>query len=112
MAASDGTLRRDIYRIIGWAIILPALVFWPFLSAFPGMALLGEPASAVLTAANVVLFATGFWGVAPAAAVFWLLLTAAAKARFAAGRSMRAILIGCYANLWTALYAIVAFAGR
>ncbi|MCZ8183340.1 MAG: hypothetical protein O9322_10260 [Beijerinckiaceae bacterium] len=91
---------------------MPALVFWPFLSAFPAMALLGEPASAVLTATNVVLFATGFWVVAPVAAVFWLLLTDEAKTRFAAGRTLRAIAIGCYANLWTALYAIAAFAGR
>lgn len=76
------------------------------------MALLGETSSAVLTTANVVLFATGFWVVAPAAAAFWLLLTAEAKTRFAAGRSMRAILIGCYANVWTVLYLITAFAGR
>lgn len=112
MAASNTNLRRDIYRIMGWAPLVPAIAFWPFLSAFPGMALLGEPASAVLTATNVVLFATGFWVVAPAAAVFWMLLTDEAKARFSSGRTMRAILIGCYANLWTALYGIAAFAGR
>lgn len=91
---------------------MPALVFWPFLSAFPGLALLGEPASAVVTAARIALFATGFWVVAPVAAVFWLLLTDEAKTGLAAGRTMRAIVIGCYANVWTALYAIAAFAGR
>jgi len=112
MTAGGTSLRRDISQIIAWSIFLPALAFWPFLSAFPAFALLDGAGSNLAAAIQGMLFVTGFWAVAGMALVLWLLLSDAAKARYFANRSEKSLLIGGYAALWTALYIIAAFAGR
>ncbi len=112
MATTRARLRSDIFQIIAWSVIFPALAFWPFLSAFPALALWDGTASNLVLAIQAMLLATGFWSMAAIAIVCWLVLSDAARARFSAGRKQVALVMGCYANVWTALYIIAAIAGR
>lgn len=107
MDARDTTLRRDILRITAWTIVFPALALWPILSALPLFSVLGGASGSLSAAAQVVLFLSGFWGVATVAGLFWILLSKAERVRRSANRSQKGLLIGAYATLWTAAYMIV-----
>jgi hypothetical protein len=112
MDARDTTLRRDVLRITAWTVVLPALAVWPILSALPAFSLLSGSGGSLAAAAHVVLFLTGFWGVATAAGLFWLLLSKTERVRRSANRSQKGLIIGGYATLWTAAYMIVALGLR
>lgn len=110
MASQPFSLRRNIALIAAWAICLPALVCWPFLSAMPAFALLGggEPYE---IATQALFFSTGFWPLA------LMLLGAAVVSRGMGaprglGRRSAGLAIGAYALAWTALYGIATFALR
>ena len=112
MDARDTTLRRDVLRITAWTVVFPALALWPTLSALPAFSLLSGTGGSLSAAANVLLFLTGFWGVATVAALFWFLLSKAERVRRSANRSQKGLLVGGYATLWTAAYMIVALGLR
>lgn len=112
VTVNDIRLRQDILRIIGWITVLPALAFWPLLSVFPGLALLTRTGSSLEISVQVVLFITGFWGVAALYILFQLLLSDAEKARLATRRREKGLLIGGFATIWTILFFIAAFASR
>jgi hypothetical protein len=108
MAVKSTSLRDDILKIIAWSAIFPALAFWPFLSAFPALALWDGAASNLVIAIHAIFFVTGFWSMAAIVIIFWVVLSDAARTQFSAGRKQLGLVIGCYANLWTALYIIAA----
>lgn len=112
MAATGSGLRNDILKIIAWSVIFPALAFWPFLSAFPALAIWEGAAGNLEMVIQAVLFVTSFWSVAAIAIICWLLLSDGARSRFSSSRKKAGLIIGCYANLWTAVYLIAAIAGR
>lgn len=112
MAEDKTTLRADISNIIAWIGVLPALVFWPFLSIFPAIALWKGAGSSLAISVQVILLATGFWAVGGLLVIAYALLSEAAKERLSSLRGRGGILLGIYATVWTALYAIAAFAGR
>ncbi len=108
MAPEPSSLRRNIALIGAWALFLPAIACWPFLSAMPFFALLGGGTASEI-ATQSLFFLTGFW---PLAIV---LLTAVVLARGTGaprvlGRAGAGLAIGAYAFAWTVLYGIATFA--
>ena len=112
MDARDTTLRRDVLRITAWTVVFPALALWPILSALPAFSLLTGTGGSLSAAAHVMLFLSGFWGVATLAGLYWFLLSEAERVRRSANRSQKGLIIGAYATLWTAVYMIVTLALR
>jgi hypothetical protein len=107
MSPKSQALKEQVIAIGAWSVCLPALAFWPFLSAFPIFALVGETETARIIP-NLLFLLTGFW---PALAVFLVI-------RFVTG-GMRAsaqpapwrkggLAVGAYATVWTALYGVFA----
>jgi hypothetical protein len=106
------TLKNDAARITLWAIFLPALAFWPFISAFPAIGIISGGGTLLTISIQAVLFMSGFWGVAATALAVWLLLGNQAEAgRFSRGGTA-GLLLGAYATLWTGLYLVFFFASR
>lgn len=110
MAPEPSSLRRNIAMIGAWALFLPAIACWPFLSAMPVFAMLGGGSPSEI-ATQSLFFLTGFWPLA------LVLLTGVALARATGtsrnlGRANAGMAIGAYAFAWTILYGIAAFAFR
>jgi hypothetical protein len=103
MTERNERLRTQVMEIGGWALSLPALAFWPFLSAMPAFSIVGEGRPGVI-AANLAFLLTGFWPALIAAIVH---AVAAGRARMA-GLDVRkrsiGLALGLYAMLWTAAY--------
>ena len=99
-------------RIIAWIAFLPALAFWPLLSTFPALAVLARTGSSLEVSVQVVLFVTGFWGVAALYVLFQLLVSDMEKARLATSRKDKGLFIGGFATIWTIFFFIAAFAAR
>jgi hypothetical protein len=104
--------RRDVRNIALWMINLPALAFWPFVSAFPIFSLLNGPASITLICVQALFLATGFWSLLAGALIYKTLRTDGARG--GQGKSpqptgppkRRGLLIACYATLWTVAYLV------
>lgn len=101
----------NLPRVVLWTITGPFLALWPFLSAMPAFTLMGGNVTLVTGTVNWLLLATGFWAVAPIAAVAAIVLSPA-------GREARRKLAGSfglplsiYAAGWTAIYLLLAFFG-
>ena len=107
MPRANVDLKSDVYRILAWSVVLPALVMWPFLSAMPAITLFGGGLTVTELAINLVLLLTGFWSISGA-------YIAATFARNNTTREAhqptknRSLLLGAYALAWTTLYLIVA----
>jgi len=92
----------DDLRSVGlFALALPFVALWPFLSLAPMVSLIGGSASVPWLLGNAALLATGFWGVAGLLVVLRLLQTRGAPMLPAAVTRFRA---GAYAIVWTLLY--------
>jgi len=109
MTDATSPLKTDSRRIVAWALFLPVLCAWPFLSAMPLFTLVGGGLSLLDFSLNAVMLLSGFWPL--------LVLYGASRVRRAedAGRlrgtgSARGLRLGAYATLWTGLYLIIAFA--
>ncbi len=109
---TEKTLRTDIFQILAWSAVLPALAFWPFLSALPAVTVYGGAGSLPAAIVQILLFVTGFWGFAGVAILFRLISPRSAPALGSISRGRKGLLIGCWATIWSALYMIVAFVGR
>jgi hypothetical protein len=105
MTERNERLRKQVIEVGAWALSLPALAFWPFLSAMPAFSLVGEGRPGVV-AANLAFLLTGFWPALIAAVVY---AAAAGRARMA-GLDIRkrsiGLALGLYATLWTAAYGV------
>ena len=107
MPRANVDLKSDVYRILAWSVVLPALVVWPFLSAMPAITLFGGGLTVTELAINLLLLLTGFWSIFGA-------YIAATYARSNTIREAhqptnnRSLLLGAYALAWTTLYLIVA----
>jgi hypothetical protein len=109
MTDATSPLKTDISRILAWALFLPVLGAWPFLSAMPLFSLWGGGLSLLDFSLNAVMLLFGFW---PLLAL--LIASAVLRAEGAgdlrrAGRE-RGLWLGAYATVWTGLYLIIAFA--
>jgi hypothetical protein len=105
MSTRSETLKAQVLQIGAWSICLPALAFWPFLSAFPLFALIGETQPGLLTA-NILFLLTGFW---PALALFLVLRFASGGMRQTVERpgiSRLGLMAGAYATVWTLAYGL------
>jgi hypothetical protein len=106
------TLRADIFKIIAWIAVLPALACWPLLSALPAVTVYGGAGGIPAVTVQILLFATGFWGFATLAVLFRFLSPGSAMRLGSTVRSQKGLLIGCWATVWSAFYLIVTFVGR
>jgi hypothetical protein len=112
MALNKTESKHSIVRILAWMAILPALACWPIVSALPAFAMIGGGLSITSTIVNILLFLTGFW-----ALLTLLLVFLAVRAKPWAGRPRttrradRGLMLGAYATIWSALYALAAASG-
>ncbi|OYX98282.1 MAG: hypothetical protein B7Y80_16210 [Hyphomicrobium sp. 32-62-53] len=111
MSRATVDLKSDVYRILAWSVVLPALVVWPFLSAMPAITLFGGGLTVPELSINLLLLLTGFWSIFGAylAAIYARGNTARAEHQPTNNRSL---LLGAYALAWTTLYLIVVLASR
>ena len=111
MPRANVDLKSDVYRILAWSVVLPALVVWPFLSAMPAITLFGGGLTVPQISINVLLLLTGFWSIFGAylAAIYAQGNTARAEHQPTNNRSL---LLGAYALAWTTLYFVVALPGQ
>ena len=110
MPETPSPRKLDIPHILAWAIVLPVLSAWPFLSAMPLFTLIGGNLSPLALSINLVLLLFGFWPLAAAYAAYAFLRadgSATPRPRIVADRGL---LLGGYAALWTSLYLIVVYA--
>lgn len=106
------TLRTDVFQVIAWSAVLPALSLWPFLSALPVVAVYGGAETIPKLIVQILLFITGFWGFATFAVLFRFLSPRSVTTLGSTVQSQKGLLIGCWATVWSALYMVVAFVGR
>ncbi len=109
MPAPASSIKPDVLRIVTWAVALPVLCVWPFLSAMPAFTIISGGLSTLAISINVVMLATGFWTLLAACIAFAFVRTGAPLETRALLKE-RGLLLGVYAAVWTALYLIVAFA--
>jgi hypothetical protein len=112
MPAQSSNLKQDVTSIFGWAIVTPALAFWPFVSAAPAFTLWAGAGGAWDATLQLIFLATGFWG---AFGVFLF-------AEYARNRTMKlmpsgyrngyGLMIGAYATVWTVAYALSLYVMR
>ncbi|WP_156323510.1 hypothetical protein [Bosea sp. AAP35] len=109
MPDATSTLKTDITRILAWALFLPVLVVWPFLSAMPLFSLWGGEHTVLSFSINAVMLLFGFW---PLLGLYLatMFLRVEGTGRLGGTRSERGLWLGAYATVWTALYLIIAFA--
>ena len=102
-------LKNDMNATVAWAIVTPALAAWPFISALPAFTLIGGPESVLSGIVALLLFATGFYGVA--ALGFFIAFASTDRARAARIRNSRGIglKLGAYALAWTSVYFVLRF---
>jgi len=106
---SQPTLKSDVNTIIAWAIVTPALTAWPFLSALPAFTLIGGAGDSIAAKITLLLFISGFWGVASLFAFMAFVSTERARAARLFDRKGNGLKIGVYALAWTAVYFVVRF---
>jgi hypothetical protein len=103
MSERNDALRLQVLSIGKWALCLPALAFWPFVSIMPAFTLVGETRLGVILP-NAAFALSGFWAVLVAVVVYVL---ATGRMR-AAGRPIRqrftGLSMGAYATLWMLAY--------
>jgi hypothetical protein len=109
MAEKSSLLTKKNIEFLAWIAVLPFLVSWPFLSIFPVFSLMGSTTFDVSTLINLLFFFTGFWPILIFLAITWWLTHGNLHAMIGSGK---AILIGGYSVLWTALYILAAFVAR
>jgi len=63
MAPQASSLKKSIHAILAWFVAMPALVFWPFISAVPAFKLLAGVDTAGAATLQLAFLATGFWSV-------------------------------------------------
>ena len=107
MDASETAVKSEMRDVVLWAVFLPALAIWPFLSAMPLFTLLGGPPDALVTSINVILLCTGFWPVAALGLAYLALRSSANEMQFRPG-----LWLGGYATVWTGLYLVAAITNR
>ena len=109
MPDATSPLKTDVTRILAWALFLPVLGIWPFLSAMPLFSLFGGGHSVLSFSINAVMLLFGFWPLL-GLYVASLVLRVEGTGRLGGTRSERGLWLGAYATLWTGLYLIIAFA--
>lgn len=109
MQDSQPTLKSDVNTIIAWAIVTPALAAWPFLSALPAFTLIGGTGDPLTAGVALLLFISGFWGVASLFAFMAFISTERARAARLFDRKGNGLKIGAYALAWTAVYFVMRF---
>jgi hypothetical protein len=106
---SQPTLKSDVKTTVAWAIVTPALAVWPFLSALPAFTLIGGAGDPVTAGVALLLFLSGFWGVASLFVFMAFISTERARAARIFDRRGKGLKIGTYALIWTAIYFVLRF---
>lgn len=109
MQDSQPTLKSDVNTIIAWAIVMPALAAWPFLSALPAFTLIGGAGDPVTAGIALLIFLSGFWGVASLFVFMAFISTERARAARIFDRKGNGLKVGVYALAWTAVYFVMRF---
>jgi hypothetical protein len=104
-AMSDRTakLRQQVLDTGKWAVCLPALAFWPFVSILPAFSLVGETRLAVLVP-NAVFLLTGFWTILVAVVVYCSVISSMKAADLPIRQRLTGLSMAAYATLWMAAY--------
>lgn len=94
---------------LAWAVVTPALAAWPFISTLPAFTLIGGPDGVISAVVALLLFVTGFWGVASLG--IFLAFISTDKARASRIRDSRGLglKLGAYALAWTSVYFVIRF---
>lgn len=96
--------RNDLRNVALWTFNLPALTFWPFLSAFPAFALLNGAGSWAAATMQWLFLLTGFWPLMFGAFFNWFLRSDAARWQQVENRKRRGLQVGFYATAWSLAY--------
>jgi hypothetical protein len=105
MTPHNERLRSQVIEIGRWALCLPALAFWPFLSAMPAFSLAGEDSLQVIVP-NLLFLVTGFWGTLGACVIYKLITGRMMAAGYAVTRRSLGLWLGAQATLWTVAYGL------
>lgn len=109
MQESQRNLKNDINTTVGWAIVTPALAAWPFLSALPAFTLIGGPEGVISATVALLLFVTGFYGVAGLAVFAAIAATDKGRASRIRNSKGLGLKVGAYALVWTAVYFVLRY---
>ncbi len=109
MTTSNSKLKEQIHRTLAWLAFFPIVALWPFISTFPAFSLVGA-SDIGIALINIGFLLTGFWAIIGALSVIWFILGSEPRSRIRGYIAAKRLFIGIYASLWTALYALFAFA--
>jgi hypothetical protein len=102
-------LRRDVYNIFAWSVFGPFLAIWPMVSALPAVSLFVGQGTAVQMASQVLLLATGFWGLGGGAIALWYTTNVEARSSFRSSPRKLGLPLAVYASAWTGVYAWMSY---
>lgn len=105
MTDRNERLRSQVIEIGRWAVCLPALAFWPFLSAMPAFSLVGEDRLYVIVP-NLLFLLSGFWGAVGAYVVYRVVTGRMMSAGYVLTQRSLGIWLGAHATLWTVAYGL------
>jgi hypothetical protein len=101
--------REDVRKIVLWTINMPALAFWPFVSAFPLFTLLNNSGSWTSMTVQWAFLITGFWAVFAAGIFIWFVKSDEARRAQSEKRKEWGLKLAHYATLWTAAYLLASW---
>ena len=111
MSATSIRLRAQILELCRWAIGLPALALWPFLSALPAFGIIGRANDAAVLP-NIMFFMTGFYPAIAVVIAYRMVLGRIEEAGMKSLPQITALGLGAYAALWTVAYGAFAMLAR
>ena len=109
MQESQRNLKNDINTTLAWAVVTPALAAWPFLSTLPAFTLIGGPDGVISAGVALLLFVTGFWGVASLGIFVAFISTDKARASRIRDSKGIGLKLGVYALAWTSVYFVTRY---
>lgn len=84
---------------------MPALAFWPFVSAMPAFTL-ASASSAKTIASSSLFLLTGFWAFIVLYIAYRIVIGRMQRAGLKTGPVFGGLAVGIYATFWTAAYGI------
>jgi hypothetical protein len=105
MRPENKKLRADIYTTGAWVICMPALAFWPFISAMPAFSLVGETNVSVIVP-NALFLLTGFWAALGAIVVYVFVVRRMRTTGMEIKQHFTGLSMGVYATAWLIAYGI------
>ena len=103
-------LKRDVDNILAWSVFGPCLAIWPMVSALPAISLFAGQDSQVQTVSQVLLLATGFWGLSLGTAALWYMASFKARSGFRSSPRKLGLPLAIYASAWMVLYLWISYA--